>query len=98
MPTICTLVAICIDPSKLLSAEGALRTFNWEIVCPSAGATATVAVGGSIVGDGRGVCVGGRVDVMITSGVGVGVSGMVTSALQVVPIKTSVTRVVSIRV
>jgi hypothetical protein len=32
------------------------------------------------------------------SGVGVGVSGMVTSALQAVPIKTSVTRVVSIRV
>ena len=85
MPTICTLVAIGIDPSRLLSADGALRTFNWEMVCPSAGATANVGVGGSVVGDGRGVCVGGRVEVMIISGVGVGVSGMAaTSALQAV--------------
>ena len=99
MPTICTLVASGIDPSRSLSAEGALRTFNWEMVCPSTGATATVAVGGSVVGDGRGVCVGGRVEVMMICGVGVGVSGMAaTFALQEVLIKTSATRVASIRV
>ena len=54
------------------------------MVCPSAGATIGVAVAGSSVGDGRGVCVGGRVAVMMTSGVGVGKSGTVTSALQAV--------------
>lgn len=92
-------MAIGIDPSRSLSADGALRTFNWEMVCPSTGATATVAVGGSVVGDGRGVCVGGRVEVMMISGVGVGVSGTGTaSALQALLIKTSATRVVSIRV
>ena len=55
------------------------------MVCPSTGATSTVGVGGSGVADGRGVCVGGRVEVMMTSGVGVGVSGTgATSALQAV--------------
>ena len=69
----------------LLSADGALRTLSCEMVCPSAGATATVGVGGSGVCDGIGVCVGGRVEVMMTCGVGVAVSWMaVTSALQAV--------------
>ena len=82
MPTICTLAKISTVPSRLLSAEGAPRTLSWEIVCPSAGTTTGVAVGGSSVGEGRGVCVGGRVAVMMTTGDGVGVSGTVTSALQ----------------
>ena len=58
---------------------------SWEVVCPSAGATIGVAVAGSGVGDGCGVNVGGRVAVMMTNGVGVGVSGTVTSALQAEP-------------
>ena len=43
-----------------------------------------VAVGGSGVDEGRGVWVGGRVAVKKTTGDGVGVSGVVTSALQAV--------------
>jgi len=39
-------------------------------------------VGGTGVADGCGVCVGGSVEVIMTSGVGVGVSGRITSALQ----------------
>ena len=50
-----------------------------------------VGVAGSDVGEGCGVCVDGRVEVMMTSGVGVGVSGTLTSALQAV--LTSKTRI-----
>jgi hypothetical protein len=83
LPTICTLPAIWTVPSRSLSADGALRTFNWEMVCPSTGATTTVGVGGSGVGEGRGVWVGGRVAVTKSGAVGVGVSGRaVTSGLQ----------------
>ena len=84
MPTICTLAKMPIVPNRSLSADGALRTLSWEVVCPSVGATIGVAVAGSGVGEGCGVCVGGKVAVMMTGGVGVGVSGIVTSALQAV--------------
>ena len=82
MPRICTLVLISTVPSKLPSADGSLRTLSWEMVCPSAGATNTVGVAGSGVGDGRGVCVGGNVAVMMIGRVAVGVFEIVTSALQ----------------
>ena len=62
------------------------------MVCPSTGCTGTVEVGGSGVADGRGVCVGGNVAVMKSSGVGVGVSGTGGSALQAVPEKIKTAR------
>ena len=71
MPTICTLVKIWIVPSNVLSADGPLRTFSWEVACPSTGAIGWVGVGGAAVTDGGTVCVGGRVAVMMT-GVAVG--------------------------
>ena len=51
-----------------------------------------VGVTGSCVGDGLGVCVGGKVAVIMTSGVGVGVSGTVTSALQEAVLITSMVK------
>jgi hypothetical protein len=51
-----------------------------------------VGVAGSCVGDGLGVCVGGNVAVIMTSGVGVGVSGTVTSALQEAVLITSMVK------
>ena len=80
-------------PSCSLSAEGALRTFSWEVVCPSAGTKGAVAVAASGVADGRGVCVGGRVAVMMAICVGVGVSGAVTCAVQAVVINSAGTRI-----
>ena len=55
-------------------------------------------VGGTGVVEGRGVWVGGRVEVMMTSGVVAGVSGAATSALQAVLKKTKTVSVVDIRV
>ena len=70
-----------------------LRTFSWEVACPSTGINAAVGVAGTGVADGRGVCVGGKVEVMMTGGVGVGVSGGgTTSALQAVLKDRSIVR------
>lgn len=54
------------------------------MVCPSAGTVVPVGDTGTGDADGRGVCVGGRVAVMMINGVAVAVSGTVTSALQAV--------------
>lgn len=95
MPTICTLAKIWSCPNRSLSADGPPRTLSWEVVCPSTGATGAVGVGGAGVAEGRGVGVGGRVEVITTSGVGVGVPGADSPALQAVNSKARTTRVVT---